>query len=392
MKIVRHAALGSLLAIALSISAAMASSGKTELSQLATAKTVEVHEVFSKIDENGVLKPQFKMLVDLSAGGAGVKVLVHPTDPKMKVAYYIANPKQEFEYYGDSNNFREIKPDDNGHASSQIRYLGCVDLLQNDGKDTADDATRTISTVTLDGKKMILQSDVRKNTVNGATVLYTDDLWTDAATGLPYRRTGYATTGTKTVANLSVDFTDWKFNIKLSSTFFDFAPPADAKPLVIPVPISAGVMAPDFKVVDPHGDPVHLSDFKGKIVIVDFWATWCGPCQQSMPHLDKVYHEVKDQDVVVLAVCVWDKKTLYDRWVTAKAQTYSFPTAFDPAADEPGDNIAKTLYQVTAIPATYVIDKDGKISAYISGYTGEGDHRLQDALTKLGVTFPIASE
>jgi hypothetical protein len=106
-----------------------------------------------------------------------------------------------------------------------------------------------------------------------------------------------------------------------------------------------------------------------------------------MPHLDQVYKSLQGQDVVVLAVCVWDKETLYKRWVAAKAQVYSFPTAFDPAADGEGDNIARTLYKITAIPATYIIGKDGVIAEYISGHTSDNDHRLEDGLTKLGVTL-----
>jgi len=387
MKSTKLSSLSLLAAIAVASASAFYDAPTASASELATAKTVEVQELFSKIDDTGVLKPLYKMTVDL-APGAGVKVLIHPVNPKVKGAYYIANPKKEFEFYGEDNNYREIQPDDNGHASSQIRFLGCVDLLQNDGKDTAPDATRTITHVVLDGRKMILQSDARTQVNKGVTTVYTDDLWTDEATGLPYRRTGYGTTGDKTVTNLSIDFSDWKFNKKLSADYFDFNPPAGAKPLFTPVPIAAGTTAPDFTAIDSTGQPVKLSSYKGKIVILDFWATWCNPCQESMPHLDSVYKAVKNQDVVVLALCVLDSKIRYNKWVTDHAQVYSFPTAFDPAADGPGNNIPKTLYQVTAYPTTYVIDKDGKINAYLSGYTGQGDHRLEAVLNKLGIDTP----
>ncbi|MCW3058919.1 MAG: Thiol-disulfide isomerase and thioredoxin, partial [Capsulimonas sp.] len=150
--------------------------------------------------------------------------------------------------------------------------------------------------------------------------------------------------------------------------------------------LAAGSDAPDFSAVAADGRQVKLSDYKGKTVVLDFWATWCGPCQASMPHLESVYQQVKDQDVVVLGVCVWDQKDAYDKWVAKKAAQYTFLTAFDPAGH--GDNsIASKLYRVKGIPTQYIIDKDGKIAAGYSGYN-KGETRLDQALAKLGVTVP----
>ncbi len=147
--------------------------------------------------------------------------------------------------------------------------------------------------------------------------------------------------------------------------------------------LPAGTPAPDFAAVAPDGTMVHLSDFKGKPVVLDFWSTWCGPCQMSMPHLEKVYERVKDKGVAVLGVCVWDDKTAYTQWVKNKAGVYTFPTAYDPAGRAPS-SIAGSLYHVSGIPTQYVIDKDGNVAAANVGYD-ESDHRLEAALTKLGV-------
>ena len=179
-----------------------------------------------------------------------------------------------------------------------------------------------------------------------------------------------------------------KVNAPLTAANFKFTlPPGAHLPVPPPPLLAAGTTAPDFTAVAPDGSLVHLSDFKGKTVVLDFWSTWCGPCQMSMPHLEKVYQQVKDKNVAVLGVCVWDKKPEYDKWVAAKKDTYHFPTAFDPTAREQ-DSIASKLYHVSGIPTQYVIDKDGKIAASTVGYD-EGGTDLEAALNKQGVDILV---
>jgi thiol-disulfide isomerase/thioredoxin len=156
------------------------------------------------------------------------------------------------------------------------------------------------------------------------------------------------------------------------------------KPAQRPPLLAAGVEAPDFTVEKWGGGDLKLSDLKGKIVILDFWATWCGPCQASMPHLEKVHKAVQGQDVVVLGVCVWDDKDAYEKWVPANQSKYTFQLAFDPAAKN-GNDIAKKLYKVSGIPTSYIIGKDGKVLGAIVGFGGDTDKRIEEVLKKAGI-------
>lgn len=148
-------------------------------------------------------------------------------------------------------------------------------------------------------------------------------------------------------------------------------------------PLARGAAAPDFAVETRDGRTVRLSDFRGRVVILDFWATWCDPCRESLPHLDRVSRAVESQGVVVLAVCVWDSLEKFRSWVSGDFKDYRVHFAVDPAGHG-SQEIPRRLYGVEGIPATFIIDRNGIVAATVIGYD-DGDTRIERALAGLGI-------
>ena len=98
---------------------------------------------------------------------------------------------------------------------------------------------------------------------------------------------------------------------------------ADAPTYTRPGP-KVGDLAPDFTVIDAAGKEVKLSDFRGKLVLLDIWATWCGPCVASMPHNSELAEKFAKDGFVILAVCASDTRANYDGWVKRNAAKYKF--------------------------------------------------------------------
>lgn len=120
--------------------------------------------------------------------------------------------------------------------------------------------------------------------------------------------------------------------------------------------------APDFTVYDAEGNAVSLSDFAGKPVIVNFWASWCGPCKMEMPDFDAAFAEY-GEEIQFLMVNMTDgnRETVEKASKFIADQGYTFPVYFDTDID------AAMTYGVSSIPTTYLIDKEGYIAAYAMG-------------------------
>jgi len=123
---------------------------------------------------------------------------------------------------------------------------------------------------------------------------------------------------------------------------------------VIPVlqPMKEVAPTPDFSLLNPAGQKISLKDFRGKTVFLNFWATWCVPCREEMPAMEKLYQEYKDKNFVVLGVNVKDRKQ--EAVALLKELKLTYPVAFDPEAE------VASLYGAWGLPTTYLIGPKGE--------------------------------
>lgn len=126
--------------------------------------------------------------------------------------------------------------------------------------------------------------------------------------------------------------------------------------------------APDFTVVNGDGEQVKLSDFKGRPVVLNFWASWCGPCKSEMPGFQNLYDDYGEEAAFVM-VNLTDgrRETTESAMAFVEEQGYTFPVYFDVEQE------AAAAYYVTSIPATYFIDSEGNLIAYGLGALQEED-------------------
>lgn len=139
-----------------------------------------------------------------------------------------------------------------------------------------------------------------------------------------------------------------------------------------------GAMAPDFTQNDVNGVPVKLSSFRGKYVLLDFWASWCGPCRQENPNVVRVYNKYKEKNFTIIGVSL-DRQTARADWLAAiKNDGLNWTQVSDLKY---WSNAAAALYYVSAIPANFLIDPNGKIIA--KDLRGDDlDEKLKEVLGK----------
>ena len=125
------------------------------------------------------------------------------------------------------------------------------------------------------------------------------------------------------------------------------------------VAAKVGSTAPDFTLKSLDGTERTLSDYRGKGIVLNFWATYCPPCEKEMPYLEKAYQKYKDQGVEILAVDVAEPTRLVNQFVSQKNIT--FPILLD------RDELMIEQYQVQNLPITFFINSNGEIIDKVSG-------------------------
>lgn len=197
---------------------------------------------------------------------------------------------------------------------------------------------------------------------------------------------------------IQFDFASWRMEGGVDDSLFAFTPAADAKQYkslenylesvagAVAVHPLLGKPAPAFEATTISDESVSLDKLKDKVVVIDFWATWCAPCKVMMPILEEIAQEYKDKEVVLLSVNVGEDASKIRGYLDA------MKSKLDAIVDS--DSVLTKAYQADAIPQTVIIGKHGVIESVHMGFPGQEEmkKRLNDELGVLSIGGRIVSK
>jgi len=135
--------------------------------------------------------------------------------------------------------------------------------------------------------------------------------------------------------------------------------------------------APEFSAADINGNIIKLSDLSGKVVLVDFWASWCIPCKKSMPHLVQTFNSLSDSSFTIVSVNVDTEKEKIKEFQSSLGIEIPFTIIFDKESKLPA------LYNVEGMPTVIIIDKQGTIKLKEVGFDDSIEEKIDKTINKL---------
>ena len=151
-----------------------------------------------------------------------------------------------------------------------------------------------------------------------------------------------------------------------------------AASLLLAMTVNAGELsgpAPNFSLMSRSGEQVSLEDFKGQVVMINFWATWCGPCRREMPHLEALHQRYSNLGFTLLGINVEDDTRGVEKFL--RETPVSFEVLYDPT------NKVSALYDVIAMPSTVMVDREGNLRFMHHGYQAGFEHEYQAQIRAL---------
>ena len=154
------------------------------------------------------------------------------------------------------------------------------------------------------------------------------------------------------------------------------------------VPVEVGGPAPDFALLDLQGNPRSLEDYRGSVLLLNIWATWCTPCKEEMPSMQRLFDEIGDEDFRILAVSI-DRAPPDDdpqNPLGGKLQAFadSLGLTFTILHDPSGE--ISTTYQAAGVPESYILDREGRLAERVRGPREWDEPRAMEMIR--GVLYP----